>query len=43
MSYHRNLMQAILFDKVAIDKAVGVEVLKPQTPNPKPYTLNPKP
>jgi len=27
MSYHRNLMQAILFDKVAIDKAVGVEVI----------------
>lgn len=27
MSYHRNLMQAILFDKIAIDKAVGVEVI----------------
>ena len=25
MKYHRNLMQAILFDKIAIDKAVGVE------------------
>lgn len=27
MKYHRNLMQAILFDKIAIDKAVGVEVI----------------
>lgn len=27
MKYHRNLMQAILFDKIAIDKAVNVEVI----------------
>ena len=27
MKYHRNLMQAILFDKINIDKAVGVEVI----------------